>query len=250
MRRSGPVRLIGLALVLALAGSRPAGAGPDAAASTLADIEAIAAPCPAEAVHCVGLFVHVAPALDGGLAQGPDWVAGQVATANRLFAPLGLGFTITAVRGLADDDLVITTRDDRNRLGRRVTGGVVHVFVVGRLGNIDEAGGEINGVHWRRGGRHWVIVAAKAWDLTLGHELGHFFGLPHSEVAASIMNTTWRSEPPRDQRVFQPDELERMRAGLRRMLRGRALRDHAVPAGTAPPPPPPRRARPRRATGR
>jgi hypothetical protein len=177
--------------------------------------------------------VHVAPGLAGGLAQGPDWLAAQVATANRLFRPLGVGFTVSAVDGLDADDAVIMTRVDRNRLGRLVRSrGVVHVFVVARLGDIDESGNEINGVHWRRGGKRWIFVAAKAWDLTLGHELGHFFDLPHSEEADSIMNTARRRDPPPALRAFLADELDRMRRRLTRMLRDRTLRDRAVPVGT------------------
>ncbi len=243
MRRPDWLGVVSVALALASARTN---AGPEPSVATVADIAAAAAPCPAEAAHCVGLIVHVAPGMDSGLVQGPDWIAAQVATANRLFAPVGIGFTVAEVRGLAAGDVVITTPADRNRLGRVVKGALIHVFVVGRLGNIDDLAGEINGVHWRRHGRHWVIVAARAWDLTLGHELGHFFGLPHSEVAASIMNTTPRREPPAAERVFQPDELVRLRAGVARTLRTRALRDHAVPAGTpAPAAPPHRRPRPK-----
>jgi hypothetical protein len=221
--------IVALALALTAAAAARATAGPSPAQATLADVLAAAAPCPAAATHCFGLVLHVAPGIDGGLVQAPDWVAGQVATANRLFAPLGVGFTIADVRPLADRDVVILTRADRNRLGARVRArGAIDVFLVGRLGDIDNRGGEINGVHWRRGGKRWIIVAARAWDLTLGHELGHYFGLPHSDVAASIMNTTHRSEPPLGERVFQPDELTRMRAGLERMLRSRALRPRAT----------------------
>jgi hypothetical protein len=235
MRRRAP-QLVALAALITLAA--PAGAGPAAVDATLDDVRAIATPCPEAAAHCVGLVVHVAAAVDGGLVQGPDWIAGQVATANRLFAPLGLGFTVIDVRGLDVAEGVIVTRAERSALGkRRVKPGAVHVFVVAKLGDIDDTGHEINGVHWRRGGKHWVIVSARAWDLTLGHELGHFVGLPHSDVAGSIMNTTPRKEPPAAERAFQPDELERMGRNLRRMLRDRSLRDRV------PPPPRPPRAR-------
>ncbi len=247
MRRGRAPGLLALTALAALA--RAAGtahAGPSPAEATLADLEAVATPCPAAVALCLGMIVHIAPGTAGGLAQGPDWLAAQVATANRLFAPLDVGFTIAGVRGLAARDSQIITRAERNRLGRgRITGGVIHVFVVERLGNVDDSGKEINGVHWRRGGKRWIILAAKAWDLTLGHEIGHFFDLPHSEVAASIMNTTWRLAPMPLERVFQPDELDRMRARLRRMLRARFLRAHAVPVGTEPTPPRPRRRRAR-----
>lgn len=246
MRRRVPA-LVTLAALTALAAlASPVGAGPAAGDATLDDVRASAAPCPEAAAHCVGLIVHVAAAESGGLVQGPDWIAGQIATANRLFTPLGLGFTIVEVRGLAATEAVVTTRAERSALGkRRVKPGAVHVFVVAKLGDIDDTGREINGVHWRASGKHWVIVSARAWDLTLGHELGHFIGLPHSDVAESIMNTTPRRDPPPEARAFQADELERMGRNLRRMLRDRALRDRVPP-----PPPPPRAPRPRKVRGR
>ena len=231
MRRDGPGRklatlaIIATVAIAALGPTRTLRAGPSPGQSTLADVRDGAAPCPTEAAHCIGLILHVAPGADGGLVQGPDWLAAQLARANALFAPLGVGFNIAEVLALDRSEAIILSRDQRNRIGRRrFTRGAVHVFIVERLGNIDATDADINGVHWRTRRGRWVMVSSKAWDLTLGHELGHFFGLPHSEVEASIMNTTSRKFPPAS-RAFQPDELIKMRAGLKRMLRDRSLRD-------------------------
>jgi hypothetical protein len=224
---------LGLAFALTAAITAGPAARLAAAAPEPRDLEAVrlaSPPCPAEAAHCFGLVVHVAPAMDGGLVQTPAWIAAQVATANRLFAPLSVGFTIDEVRGLADRDVAIMSRAERNRLGSRLRArGRIDVFVVARLGDVDDSRHDINGVHWRRGGRRWIIHSGRAWELTLGHELGHYFGLPHSDVAASLMNTTHRVAPPIGERIFQPDELARMRGFLRRTLRTRTLRDRVAP---------------------
>jgi len=41
----------------------------------------------------------------------------------------------------------------------------------------------------------------------LAHELGHFFGLPHSKYPVSIMNKTPRDDPPHAERGFHAKEL-------------------------------------------
>jgi hypothetical protein len=60
---------------------------------------------------------------------------------------------------------------------------------------------------------------------TLAHELGHFFGLPHSTYKISIMNKKKRDDPPPEQRTFAPQEFSTMRDNLRRMLRDKIVAD-------------------------
>ena len=58
------------------------------------------------------------------------------------------------------------------------------------------------GVHWRpRGhgaaeGAHFVIVSAIAGPTVLAHELGHFFGNPHSDVPGNLMSYERGEGPP------------------------------------------------------
>jgi hypothetical protein len=67
--------------------------------------------------------------------------------------------------------------------------------VVDRAADKDKEGDWIGGVHWRYGGkaralrgRRYVILSRQhARDDTLAHELGHFFGLPHSDVDGNLM---------------------------------------------------------------
>ena len=91
----------------------------------------------------------------------------------------------------------IVTVADRDDLAASATPAeVVHVFVVAALADKDEEGAWIRGVHWRYGGtrkalrgRRYVILSRIAGEDTLAHELGHFFGLPHSETDGNLMKT-------------------------------------------------------------
>jgi hypothetical protein len=101
------------------------------------------------------------------------------------------------------------------------------VFVVGQLDDVDEEGAIAYGVTWhgRKDDRKYLIVSAQALERTLAHELGHFFGLPHSSYAISIMNKSDRKEPPVDQRTFADEEIDAMRPVLKRLLRERVIAD-------------------------
>ena len=57
----------------------------------------------------------------------------------------------------------------------------------------------------------------------LPHEIGHFFGLPHSNYADSIMNKRRRMHPPEEERSFARREFAFIKRKLGRMLRTREL---------------------------
>src|SRR5690606_9293769 len=111
---------------------------------------------------------------------------------------IDVNFEIVAASPLPISALEVSTRAERDALAPHFTRGVAHVFVVGRLADVDVAGAEIRGVHWRLRGdrsRRWVILSKIAGSLVLTHELGHFFGLPHSDHDISVMNKTPRPPP-------------------------------------------------------
>jgi hypothetical protein len=79
----------------------------------------------------------------------------------------------------------------------------IHVFIVGRLDDLDEPGAIAYGVTWHRGD---LIVSDAALERTLAHELG----LPHGHDPLSIMNRDEDDTPS-----FSDEELAKLRRRLR-----------------------------------
>jgi len=216
------MRLAALVGVVALAGIARADSPEE-----LAAVRRAASGCEKTRAHCFGLALHIA-ADPRGLVVSPDWVAAQVATANRHFARLDVGFQLAGVDLLPATAVHIETRRDRDELASDGLGGkLVHVFVVGQLDDVDTEGAVVWGVTWHqhRDDHKYLIVSSQALERTLAHELGHFFGLPHSSYAISIMNKTERTEPPMDQRTFADEEIEAMRPVLQRLLHDKVIAD-------------------------
>lgn len=208
-----------IVIVLALV-ARVAAAGDDVGA-----IEKAAPSCDKDRAHCFALQIHIASDAHG-LVASADWIAKQVAGANRHFQPLDVGFQLAGVDTLPESAAHIETRADRNALAQgRLGGRLIHVFIVGQLDDVDVEGAIAYGVTWRvpKDSRKFLIVSAQALERTLAHELGHFFGLPHSTYAISIMNKSERAEPPVEQRTFADEEIAVMKPNLKRLLRTRVI---------------------------
>lgn len=191
--------------------------------------------------HCFGVHLHMVVTPEGA-AQDVAWVRAQIEQADRHFALIDTSFEIVAADAVPAGELEIDDRAERDALGHdRFTRGVVHVFVVGRLADVDIAGNEIRGVHWReRADRthRWVILSRIAGSLVLAHELGHFFGLPHSDYDISLMNKTVRLTPMVSELTFAEPEVLRMRKHRDRMLASKMLLARTPPAVTPTPTPP------------
>lgn len=180
--------------------------------------------CDPARAHCFAIQLHVAGD-DHGLVAKAEWIGKQLAGANRHFAPLDVGFQLAGVDSLPASAVHIETRADCNALAKgRLGSRIIHVFVVGQLDDLD-VDGIAYGVTWRRPNdpRRYLIVSAQALERTLAHELGHFFGLPHSSYAISIMNKADRTEPPMEQRTFADEEIAAMRPILERLLRDKVI---------------------------
>lgn len=191
--------------------------------ATLAAVQTAVPACPETVAHCYALHLHVAVENDA-LVTSPAFIASQVALANKHFAAVDVAFEVAGVSQHAAPSIL--TRADRNKLARKRKGSpVIDVFIVAQLGDVDISGAFINGVAWRVPAKtqKFIILSATAWDRTLAHELGHVFGLPHSEYAISIMNKTPRDEPPQDQRTFAEEELAIIRARRKRLVRDKVI---------------------------
>ena len=189
------------------------------------DVQAIRRGVPAcdrTRAHCFGIQLHVA--VDGrGPIVSPEWIAAQLAAANRHFARLDASFQLAGID--QQSNVHVETRGDRDGLAAYLGGPVVHVFITRRLDDVDVAGSIAFGVTWhaQKDPRKYIIVSAEAMSRTLAHELGHFFGLPHSTYAISIMNKTDRAAPPPEQRTFADEEIEAMRPVLEMLVREHVL---------------------------
>lgn len=221
-----------IAMVVFAWGLWAVGSGGAARADVDAELAAVGAAlpaCEAARAHCIGIRLHVT-AGDHGLIAAADWIAAQLATANRHFAALGVGFQVVGTDALPASGAHIATRRARDDLAAgRLAGKVIHVFIIGRLDDVDEPGKIARGVTWhtRTDARKYVLVSTAAPERVLAHELGHVFGLPHSRYAVSIMNKTDRKEPPVEQRSFAEEEIAAMRPHLARLLRDKVIAEVA-----------------------
>lgn len=206
-------------LLLLLAIANPASAND----TSTFDAFAHAAPtCDPALPHCVEIRLHVAHT-DTGPVVTPEWMANQLVVANRHFAPIDVSFQIASVDELSTAHL--RNRKERSALAKHLGKQVIDVFVTGALEDIHIVGEQRYGVAWTVKGRKYVIVSATARNITLAHEIGHFFGLPHSTYPISIMNKTKRTEPPPAERRFSDEEFAKMKPFMVALFKTKRLRN-------------------------
>ncbi|MAQ18832.1 MAG: hypothetical protein CMN30_29050 [Sandaracinus sp.] len=160
--------------------------------------------------------------IGGQPVKSAEWLAEQIATANRVFGVTGLSFRNVGVEPLDGDHAVLDDRHDRNQLGRYLERGAVNVFVVGEMRDVDNQLEWRRGVHWRlpwQPDRHFLVLTGIAPPTTLAHELGHFFGnRAHRWVPGNIMSYEHGAAPH-----FDPDQERRVVSTARTLLRSRQL---------------------------
>lgn len=163
-----------------------------------------------------------------GPAVDRTWIQTRVRRANRVFASTGVRFGLDDVRALSAAHGRLDTRADRHALRDEVRAGVINVFVVSSLRDVDDPARFRQGVHWRpppRPGAHYVILSAIAQPDVLGHELGHFFGNhTHSDAPGNIMSYDRGDDPP----FFDAKQRRVIRRHVRRFLRTGQIRGGAA----------------------
>jgi hypothetical protein len=178
--------------------------------------------CDPARATCLGIALHIAVA-DGTPVATADFLATQLTHANRHFARLGVGFQFVSAAELPKSAMRVEDAKERTSFGPRVKGTVIHVFVTGKLDDIDVADQEIRGVAWRLNPTtKYVILSTIAMQHVLAHELGHVFGLKHSTYDISIMNKSDRADPPYEKRTFADEEYTLMKPKLDAMLKAKA----------------------------
>jgi hypothetical protein len=196
--------------------------------------------CGTDVVHCAPLRFFVtdrAPTSDLARDSGPDdaaFLMRQLHEANRLLGLAGIGFEVTSIEASAGPTEALT-RQDRDTLGHSTwRNDQIDVHIVSRLADLDapkSRPAEIRGVHWRSTSdrnRRYIILSRIAPDMVLAHELGHFFGLPHSAFPESIMNKRPRKSPDAHLRTFAKSEIKKMRDRAATMFKDGKFRQNGI----------------------
>jgi len=146
--------------------------------------------------------------------------------ANAAMRPYGLRVKVRELRRMPEGYGSITRRRDRRRIaGYAPPDGSVHVFMVDTLELRGGRRGDrsVRGLHWRYRGilrrlrqREYVVVSSDAPATTLAHELGHRFGLSHTEAEENLMCSCRRG--PRQ--IFTREQGATLRRGVRSFLSG------------------------------
>lgn len=163
--------------------------------------------------------VTMAEPRPGEPAASEAWLAERLAQANTIFAPSGVSFVLRERRTMGVEHAAMEDRPDRHALADLLVPRSINVFVVASLRDVDDPTLMRQGVHWRPHGRrhlHYVILSAVAGPTTLAHELGHFFGNPHSATPNNVMSYARDDELPP---FFDDRQLRRIRRAARRFLR-------------------------------
>jgi len=145
---------------------------------------------PAAAPVTLAVAIAVAEE-DGAPVQSDAWIDAQLAQANVLFEAAGVRFRWTARRPLPAPLTRAGSREDRDAFGGTMEPRAVNVSVIASLADVDEAGRFRMGVCWQNRKDHdkrYILLSSIARPSVLAHELGHFFGNPHSSVTDNVMS--------------------------------------------------------------
>lgn len=170
------------------------------------------------------------------------WVRAHLSAAQRVLAPHRIRL-LPALESFRPRSCQALDRAGRNALASHVSPAGVTVLVVERVADLDLAGYDLMGVHWRYSGtdkslagRRYILLTARARPPVLAHELGHYLGLAHDPAGGNLMtpgpsDPVWRRAGARRPAPFAPQLTASQARRLRAAIRGlRAL----PPASYAP----------------
>lgn len=159
----------------------------------------------------------------GAPVRDDEWIATQIRDADAFFGKLGVHFRWTLRKEIGETHAEMHERADRDALAAHVEKSVVDVFVVARLEDVDEPGRYRKGVAWtsKPTGKRFIILSGEAPPMVLTHELGHFFGIGHTDAPDNLMSYTRTGAP-----VFVDDaQIARIRDFAQRFLTTGRLTD-------------------------
>lgn len=158
--------------------------------------------------------LHVPSSLAGARTQ--RWLDASVAIASSALGQAGVHFIVSSRASLPDTVARVASDAELRALEALASPGVINVFVVRELRIAHgrprprSVCGTTEASH-RRAWSTYVVLLVRCHDEGLAHELGHYFGLPHSSVRGDLM---WpeagrgrRSPPPI---VLSPAERDRV----------------------------------------
>ncbi|MFN2167463.1 MAG: hypothetical protein ACK2U9_14505, partial [Anaerolineae bacterium] len=147
------------------------------------------------------IIVHVASSAPGDTEGRLKRLLDE---ANRHFAAAGICFRSAETRVLPVSYAVLETIRERRRLMRYLVPRVINVFLVDEILDPHPSMATVRASAWqgrkpsnRLGGAHieskghvpdtYIVLSRAVADVTLTHELGHFFGVAHHRDPGNIM---------------------------------------------------------------
>lgn len=122
-----------------------------------------------------------------GHAVADAWIAQQVDMANLEYGPAGVHFLVTRTVPLAATDAHMVTAEDYARTFSQSGREAIDLFLMDEIHTAE--GRDLSGVGYSPDPVLAGFVALVSWaePIALAHELGHYFGLQHTQTETNLM---------------------------------------------------------------